>query len=67
MFDGFDRDRLARQARLVLNSAQMRDSRWDFQAAEVRSLKPDAIVGGSRFERQRDLVAGMETNSGARD
>ena len=67
MFDGFDRDCLARQARLVLNSAQMRDSRGDFQAAEVRSLKPDAVISGSRFEGQRDLVAGMKANSGARD
>ena len=67
MLDGFDRHGFARQAGLVLNAAEMRDGGRNLEAAEVGTLKPDAVVGRSRLQRQRDLVAGMKTDSGAGD
>ena len=38
-----------------------------FEAPEVGSLEPDAMVCRSRLERQGDLVTGMKTDSGAGD
>jgi hypothetical protein len=44
----------------------MRDRRRDFEPPEVGTLEPDAEVRGRRLERQRDFVAGMKPDSGAR-
>ena len=43
----------------------MRNGRRHLQAAQIRALEPDAIVGGRGLERERNLVAGMKTDSGA--
>ena len=67
VLDRLDRDRLARQPGLVLNAAKMRDRGRNLEAPKVGALKPDAVVGGRRLERQGDLVAGMKTDSGAGD
>ena len=65
VLDRLDRDRLARQPGRILNSAEMRDRRRNLEAAEVGPLEADAVVGRRRLQRQRDLVAGMKTDSGA--
>ena len=67
VLNGFDGHGLARQAGLVLDPAKMRDGRRNLETPKIASLKPDAVVGGRRFERQSDLVAGMKTDSGAGD
>src|SRR5215211_960786 len=65
VFDRLDRHRFTGQAGLVLDAAKVRDGRGDFKSAKVAALEPDAIVRRGRFEGQRDLVAGMKTDSGA--
>ena len=45
----------------------MRHRRRNLEAAQVGTLETDAVVGRRRLERQRDLVAGMQTDSGAGD
>ena len=67
VLDRLDRDRLAREARGELDAAEVRDGRGNLEAAEVRALEPDAVVGRRGLQRQRDLVAGMKSDSGAGD
>ena len=50
MLDGLDGDCLARQARGVLNPPQMRDGGRDFEAPQIRTLKPDPVIRGGGLE-----------------
>ena len=52
---------------LILDAAEVRDGRRNLEAAEIGPLETDAVVGRSRLQRQRDLVAGMKSDSGAGD
>ena len=67
MLDGLDRHRLARQAGLILDAAEVRDRGRNLESAKVAALEPDAVVRRRRLERQRDFVAGMKADSGAGD
>jgi hypothetical protein len=67
VLDGLDRYGLARETGLILDPAEVRDRRGDFEAAQVAPLKPDPVVIGSRLERQRHLVPGVEAYAGAGD
>ena len=44
---------------------EMRHRRGNLETAEIRPLETDAVIGRSRLQRQRDLVAGMKSDSGA--
>ena len=39
----------------------------NLETAEIGPLEADAVVGRRRLQRQRDLVAGMKSDSGAGD
>ena len=43
------------------------DGGGNLEAAEVGAAETDAGVGGGGLERQRDLLAGVKTDAGARD
>ena len=66
VLDRLDRHGLARQPGLILDAAQMRDRGGDFKPTEVRSLEADAVISGSRLQRQRHFVAGMKPDASAR-
>ena len=51
----------------LLPAAEVRDVRGNLDAAEVRALEANAVVGRRRLQRQRHLLAGMEADSGAVD
>ena len=63
MFDGFHRHRFAGQSGLVLDSTEVRDGCRNLETAEVATLKADAVVCGSRFQRKSDFVARMEADA----
>ena len=62
MLDGVDVDRVAGQARRVVDAADMLDRCRHLEAAEIGASETDTEVGWGRLERKRDLLAGMETN-----
>jgi hypothetical protein len=45
----------------------MGNSGRDLQTVKVATLEPDAVICRRRLQAERDFVAGMKTNSGARD
>ena len=65
VLDGLDRHGFACEPGGVLDAAEVRDGRGDFEPPEVGALEPDPEIGRRWLERQRDLVAGMKTDSGA--
>ena len=67
VLDGLDRHGFAGQSGLVLDPAQMRNGCGNLQTAQVAALKADAVISRRRFQRQRDFVAGMKSDSGAGD
>ena len=67
VLDCLDRHRFARQAGLELAAADVRDRGGDFETTQVGALEPDTVVSRRGLEGERDLVAGMKANTGARD
>jgi hypothetical protein len=67
VFHRLDGHGFARQPGLILDPPEMRDRRRDLEAAEIRTLEPDPEVRRRRLERQGDFVAGMKSDSGARN
>ena len=65
MLDGLDRHGLAGQSGLVLDAAEMGHGGRNLQTAKVAALEADAVISRRRLQRQRDFVAGMESDSGA--
>src|SRR4029450_627668 len=61
MLDRVNRRSLVDQASLqLLSAAQMRDMRWNVDAAEIGALKPDAVIGGGGAWGKGDLNGGGE-------
>src|SRR5690349_6250971 len=56
---------LERQPSRVLNAAEMCDDGGNFKTAEVCAPEANAVVCWRRLQRQRDLLTGMKTDSGA--
>ena len=62
-----DRHLIARQAGRELNARQVVHRRRYFEIAEIDPAKPDAVVDRRWFQRKRDLVAGVKTDSDTRN
>ena len=67
MFDGVDVDRVARETGGELDAADVFDCGRNLEAAEIGAPETNAGVSRCGLERQRDLVAGMETDACAGD
>ena len=65
MLDGLDRAVFQRQARRVLNAAKVRDDCGNLEPPKVGPPEANAVVGRGRLERQRHLLTGVESDSGA--
>ena len=55
------------KARGVMHPGEMFDGGWNLHATQIGPAEADAEVRRGGLQRQRDLIAGMQTNPGAGD
>ena len=67
MLDRLDRHFLARKPGRELNASQVLHRRRHLEVTDVRAPEPDAEIGSRWLQRKRDFIAGVKTDSDARD
>ena len=68
MFNSLDRRFVGHEASLeLLPATEVRHPSRNFETTEVSPLEPDTVTSGSRPERQRHFLPGVEPDSSTRN